>query len=222
MDILTVQPALFESPLGYSIVKRAQDKKLVDIRIHNIHDYATNKYKQVDDYQFGGGAGMVLMPEPLSKCIEKLKSERQYDEIIYLTPDGDLYNQKKANILSLKNNIIFICGHFKGIDERIRELYVTMEISIGDYVLTGGELATAIIIDSVVRLLPGVIGNEESALFDSFQDNLLAPPIYTRPSEFKNLKVPDVLLSGDTAKIEEWRMEKALEKTEKRRPDLLQ
>lgn len=221
IDIITVQPALLESPLGHSMVKRAVDKGFAQINLVNLRDYALNRYGQVDDYQFGGGAGMVLMCEPIAKAIDELKAQRQYDDVIYTTPDGQTWNQKMANAMSLKNNIILLCGHYKGIDERIRQLYVTKEISIGDFVLTGGELAAAIITDSIVRLLPGVLGNEESALSDSFQDNLLAPPVYTRPSEFRGLKVPDILLSGHTLKIEEWRMEQAELRTKERRPDLL-
>lgn len=221
IDIITVQPALLESPLGHSMVKRAVDKGFAEINLVNLRDYALNRYGQVDDYQFGGGAGMVLMCEPLANAIDALKAQRTYDEIIYTSPDGETWNQKAANTLSLKENIIILCGHYKGIDERIRQLYVTKEISIGDYVLTGGELAAAIITDSIVRLLPGVLGNEESALSDSFQDGLLAPPVYTRPSEFRGLKVPDILLSGHTLKIEEWRHEQAELRTKERRPDLL-
>ncbi len=221
IDIITVQPALLESPLGHSMVKRAVDKGFAQINLVNLRDYALNRYGQVDDYQFGGGAGMVLMCEPIAKAIDELKAQRQYDDVIYTTPDGQTWNQKMANAMSLKNNIILLCGHYKGIDERIRQLYVTKEISIGDFVLTGGELAAAIITDSIVRLLPGVLGNEESALSDSFQDNLLAPPVYTRPSEFRGLKVPDILLSGHTLKIEEWRMEQAELRTKERRPDIL-
>lgn len=221
IDIITVQPALLNGPLNHSMVKRAVDKGFADINIINLRDYALNRYGQVDDYQFGGGAGMVLMCEPIANAIDQLKSERNYDEIIYTTPDGDLWNQKSANSLSLKENIIILCGHYKGIDQRIRDIYVTREISIGDFVLTGGELAAAIITDSVVRLLPGVLGNEESALSDSFQDELLAPPVYTRPAEFRGLKVPDILLSGHFAKIDEWRHEQSEQRTRERRPDLL-
>lgn len=221
IDIITVQPALLDGPLNHSMVKRAVDKGFADINIINLRDYALNRYGQVDDYQFGGGAGMVLMCEPIANAIDQLKSERNYDEIIYTTPDGDLWNQKSANSLSLKENIIILCGHYKGIDQRIRDIYVTREISIGDFVLTGGELAAAIITDSVIRLLPGVLGNEESALSDSFQDELLAPPVYTRPAEFRGLKVPDILLSGHFAKIDEWRHEQSELRTRERRPDLL-
>lgn len=221
IDIITVQPAILESPLGHSMVKRSVDKGLATINLINLRDYALNRYGQVDDYQFGGGAGMVLMCEPLANAIEDLKAKRTYDEIIYTSPDGEVWNQKAANTLSLKQNLIILCGHYKGIDERIREMYVTKEISIGDYVLTGGELAAAIITDSIVRLLPGVLGNEESALSDSFQDGLLAPPVYTRPAEFKGMKVPDVLLSGNFKLIEEWRFDQAELRTKNRRPDLL-
>lgn len=221
IDIITVQPALLDGPVNHSILKRAADKGFAQINIINLRDYALNRYGQVDDYQFGGGAGMVLMCEPLANAIDDLKAQNTYDDIIYTSPDGETWNQKQANSLSLKNNIIILCGHYKGIDERIRQMYVTKEISIGDYVLTGGELAAAIICDSIVRLIPGVLGNEESALSDSFQDGLLAPPVYTRPSEFRGLKVPDVLLSGNFKHIEEWRMEQAETRTKLRRPDLL-
>lgn len=221
IDILTVVPGLLESPLNYSIVKRAREKGLVEIVVHNIRDYATNKYRQVDDYAFGGGAGMVMMAEPIARCIDQLKGERAYDEIIFMCPDGEVFNQKTANNLSLKGNLIILCGHYKGIDERIRQLYITKEISVGDYVLTGGELAAAIVIDAVVRLIPGAIGDEESALSDSFQDGLLAPPVYTRPEEFRGIKVPEILMSGDHKKIEDWRHEQSVERTKQRRPDLL-
>jgi tRNA (guanine37-N1)-methyltransferase len=221
IDIITVQPALLDGPLNHSMVKRAQDKGMAEINLINLRDYALNRYGQVDDYPFGGGAGMVLMCEPLANAIENLKAQRQYDDIIYTTPDGHTWNQQMANAMSLKQNIIILCGHYKGIDERIRTLYVTQEISIGDYVLTGGELAAAIMTDSIVRLIPGVLGNEESALSDSFQDGLLAPPVYTRPSEFKGLKVPDVLLSGNFKLIEEWKLNEAENRTKIRRPDLL-
>jgi tRNA (guanine37-N1)-methyltransferase len=221
IDIITVVPELLESPFSHSIMKRAQERGLLEVHTHNLRDYTPYKQGQVDDYQFGGGAGMVMMPEPLAILIEKLQSEREYDEVIYMTPDGDLFNQKTANILSLEENLIIICGHYKGIDERIREHFVTMEISIGDYVLSGGELAAAAVVDAVGRLIPGVLNDETSALFDSFQDNLLAPPVYTRPAEFRGWKVPDVLLSGDHSKIEAWRHEESLKRTEERRPDLL-
>lgn len=221
IDILTVVPGLLESPFNYSIVKRAKEKGLVEIHVHNLRDYATNKYRQIDDYAFGGGAGMVMMAEPIAKCIEQLKSERTYDEVIFMCPDGEVFNQKTANQFSLKNNFIILCGHYKGIDERIRQLYITKELSVGDYVLTGGELAAAIVVDAIVRLIPSAIGDEESALSDSFQDGLLAPPVYTRPEEFMGLKVPDVLMSGDHKKIEEWRHEESMKRTQERRPDLL-
>ena len=222
IDILTVVPELLTSPLNQSILRRAQEKGLAEIVVHNIRDYTLSKHGQVDDYPFGGEAGMVMMIEPVYRLIEKLKSERHYDEIIFTSPDGITYNQQEANRLSTLGNIIILCGHYKGIDYRIREYLITREISVGDYVLTGGELAAAIIADSVVRLLPGAIGDEESALTDSFQDNLLAPPIYTRPAEFNGWKVPEVLLSGNFAKIEAWREEQAYERTRALRPDLLE
>lgn len=221
IDIISAVPGILDGVLGYSIVKRAQDKQLVEIQVHNLHEYGIGKYRQIDDYPFGGGAGMVLMAEPLSRCIEALLAIRAYDEVIYLTPDGETFRQSTANQLSLAGNLLLICGHYKGIDQRIRDLYVTREISVGDYVLTGGELAAAILTDAVVRLLPGVLGNEESALTDTFQDDLLAPPVYTRPEEFNNLKVPEILLSGDHAKIAAWRLEQSHERTKKLRPDLL-
>ncbi|MBB1574655.1 MAG: tRNA (guanosine(37)-N1)-methyltransferase TrmD [Flavobacteriaceae bacterium] len=221
IDIITVVPELMESPFKVSMLKRAIEKGLAEIHFHNVRDYSTNNYKQIDDTQYGGGAGMVMMVEPLDKCISQLKSERNYDEIIYLTPEGKTLNQKIANSLSLKENLILICGHYKGIDQRVRDLHVTMEISIGDFVLTGGELAACVLVDSVVRLLPGVLNDEQSALTDSFQDNLLSPPIYTRPEVYKGLEVPKVLLSGNFAAIEQWRHEKALEITHQKRPDLL-
>ncbi len=221
IDILTVLPNLLESPLNTSILKRAQDKGLVEIHIHNLRDYSTNKQKSVDDYAFGGGAGMVMQIEPIAACIEKLKSERSYDEIIYMTPDGETMKQGMVNTLSLKKDFIILAGHYKGIDERIRELFITKEISIGDYVLTGGELPAAILCDAIIRLIPGVISDETSALTDSFQDGLLAPPVYTRPEEYKGLKVPEILLGGNHKEIEKWREEKAIERTQKRRPDLL-
>lgn len=222
IDILTVVPDLLTSPLNESILRRAQEKGLAEIVVHNIRDYTPYKHGQVDDYPFGGEAGMVMMIEPVFRLIEKLKSEREYDEIIFTSPDGVTYNQQEANRLSTLGNIIILCGHYKGIDHRIREHLITREISVGDYVLTGGELAAAIIADSVVRLLPGAIGDEESALTDSFQDNLLAPPIYTRPAEFNGWKVPEVLTSGNFAKIEAWREEQAYERTKQLRPDLLE
>ncbi|MBO5805241.1 MAG: tRNA (guanosine(37)-N1)-methyltransferase TrmD [Tidjanibacter sp.] len=222
IDILTVVPDLLTSPLNESILRRAQEKGLAEIVVHNIRDYTPYKHGQVDDYPFGGEAGMVMMIEPVYRLIEKLKSERDYDEIIFTSPDGITYNQQEANRLSTLGNIIILCGHYKGIDHRIREHLITREISVGDYVLTGGELAAAIIADSVVRLLPGAIGDEESALTDSFQDNLLAPPIYTRPAEFNGWRVPEVLTSGNFAKIEAWREEQAYERTKRLRPDLLE
>ena len=222
IDILTVVPDLLESPLNESILKRAQQKGLVEIVVHNIRDYTTDKHRQVDDYPFGGEAGMVMKIEPIFKVIEQLKNERTYDEIIYTSPDGQTYNQQTANHLSTLQNIIILCGHYKGIDYRIREHLITKEISIGDYVLTGGELAAAIITDSVVRIIPGAIGDEASALTDSFQDNLLAPPVYTRPAEFNGWKVPDVLLSGNFAEIARWQEEQAYERTIRLRPDLLE
>lgn len=221
IDVISAVPGILDGVLNHSIVKRAQDKGLAEIVVHNLHDFGIGKYRQIDDYPFGGGAGMVLMAEPISRCIEQLKSERSYDEVIYLSPDGQTLNQAAANRLSLAGNLLLLCGHYKGIDQRIRDLYVTKEISVGDYVLTGGELAAAIVIDAVVRLLPGVLGNEESALSDTFQDQLLAPPVYTRPELFAGLQVPEVLLSGDHAKIAAWRMEQSHERTQKLRPDLL-
>ena len=221
IDILTLFPEMFESPFGHSIMKRAKEKELVSIGIHNIRDYSTSKHRSVDDYPFGGGAGMVMQIEPIDQCISKLKSERTYDEIIYLSPDGELFDQKLANHLSTKKNIMFLCGHYKGVDERVREHLVTREVSIGDYVLTGGELATAVIVDAIVRLIPGAIGDEQSALSDSFQDDLISPPVYTRPADYKGWKVPEVLLSGHQAKIEEWRHEQSVLRTKQRRPDLL-
>lgn len=221
IDILTVVPELLVSPLNESILKRAQHKGLVEIVIHNLRDYTFDKYRQVDDYPFGGEAGMVMKPEPIFRCIEQLQAERHYDEIIYTSPDGIQYNQHEANRLSTLENIIILCGHYKGIDYRVREHLITREISIGDYVLTGGELAAAIIADSVVRVIPGAIGDEASALTDSFQDNLLAPPVYTRPADFRGWKVPDVLLSGNPKEIAKWQEEQAFERTERLRPDLL-
>ncbi len=220
IDILTVIPELLESPFQHSILKRAQEKGLLTLQVHQLRKWAVNEYGMVDDYQYGGGAGMVMMCEPLTKAIEELSKSRLYDEIIFLTPDGETFNQKIANFLSLKENLLLICGHYKGIDERIREHFVTKEISIGDYVLSGGELPAAIIVDAIGRLLPGVLNDETSALTDSFQDNLLAPPVYTRPEDFRGWKVPDILLSGNHKKIEEWRHEEALKRTNKRRPDL--
>jgi len=222
IDILTVLPELLESPFNHSILKRAKEKGLLTISVHHLRQWAVNEYGQVDDYQFGGGAGMVMMPEPLANAIESLGKDRPYDEIIYLTPDGARLNQKIANTLSLKENLLLICGHYKGIDQRIREKYVTREISIGDYVLSGGELAAAVLVDAIGRLIPGVLNDETSALFDSFQDNLLAPPVYTRPADWRGEKVPDILLSGDPKKVEDWRYEQSLERTRQRRPDLLE
>jgi tRNA (guanine37-N1)-methyltransferase len=221
IDILTVLPELLESPFQHSIMKRAQEKGLLTVQVHHLRKWAVNEYGQVDDYQYGGGAGMVMMCEPLAKAIEELSKEKEYDEIVYLTPDGEKLNQQIANTLSLKQNLLLICGHYKGIDERIREHFVTKEISIGDYVLSGGELPAAILVDTIGRLIPGVLNNETSALFDSFQDNLLAPPVYTRPEDFRGWKVPDTLMSGDHKKIEEWRYEQSLQRTKERRPDLL-
>lgn len=222
IDILTVVPELLEGPFSHSIMKRAKEKGLLSVQTHNLRQWAINKHMQVDDYQFGGGAGMVLMCEPLANAIESLQAAGGlYDEIIYFTPDGTTYNQSIANRLSLKGRLLFICGHYKGIDERIRQQYVTLEISIGDYVLSGGELAAAVVTDSIGRLIPGVLNDETSALFDSFQDNLLAPPVYTRPADFRGMKVPDVLLSGDPKLVEDWRYEEALRRTRERRPDLL-
>ena len=220
IDILSVVPELLRSPFEASILKRAQDAKCVEIHIHNIRDYSTNKYKQVDDYPYGGGAGMVLMIEPIAKCIETLQAERNYDAIVYMTPDGQQLNQKVANRCSLFKNMIVLCGHYKGVDQRVRDLFVTEEISVGDYVLSGGELAAAVFCDAIIRLIPGVLGNETSALTDSFQDNLLAPPIYTRPADYKGHEVPDILTSGNTPKVEQWRLEQAVERTKKLRPDL--
>lgn len=222
IDIITVLPELLQSPFEVSILKRAIEKGHVEVHTHNLRDYATNAYKQIDDYQFGGGAGMVMMIEPIDKCISELKAERDYDEIIYMTPDGKTFNQHTANELSLKENIIILCGHYKGVDQRVRDHFITREISVGDFVLSGGELAAAIVCDAVIRLIPGVLGNETSALTDSFQDNLLAPPIYTRPAEYKGWTVPEILTSGNTPKIEEWREEQAFKRTKERRPDLLE
>ncbi|MEX2349439.1 MAG: tRNA (guanosine(37)-N1)-methyltransferase TrmD [Flavobacteriaceae bacterium] len=221
IDIITVLPELLTSPFEASILKRAIEKGLVEIHFHNLRDYVTDNYKQVDDYQYGGGAGMVMMIEPIDKCITQLKSERNYDEVIYMTPDGETLQQRMANQLSMKENLIILCGHYKGVDQRVRDHFITKEISIGDYVLSGGELGAAVLCDTIIRLIPGVLGNEASALTDSFQDDLLAPPIYTRPSEYKGWKVPEILLSGNTPKIEEWREEQSYERTKERRPDLL-
>jgi tRNA (guanine37-N1)-methyltransferase len=221
IDIISVSPELIQSPFEYSILKRAQEKGLVNVHFHNLRDYALNKYNKIDDYQFGGGAGMVLMIEPIDKCISKLQSERTYDEIICMTPDAPILNQKTANNLSLKENILVLCGHYKGVDQRVRDLFVTKEVSIGDYVLSGGELGAAVLCDAIIRLIPGVLGDETSALTDSFQDNLLSPPVYTRPSEYKGSKVPEILLSGNFPKIDEWRSEKAYERTKQIKPNLL-
>lgn len=221
IDIISVLPELMESPFKTSILKRAMDKGLAEVHFHHLRDWAINKHRQIDDEPYGGGAGMVMMVEPLDKCISELKEQREYDEIIYLTPDGVTLNQKIANTLSIKKNLIFLCGHYKGIDQRVRDLHITKEISIGDYVLTGGELAACVLADAVIRLLPGVLNDEQSALTDSFQDDLLSPPIYTRPEVYKGLEVPKVLLSGNFAKIEEWRHDEALRITQEKRPDLL-
>lgn len=222
IDIISVAPKLLESPFSHSIVKRAQEKGLVEIVLHDLRTYGLGNYKQIDDTQFGGGAGMVLMIEPIAKCIKKLQSERMYDEVIYMTPDAKTLNQTTANTLSLKKNILILTGHYKGVDQRIREMFITKEISIGDYVLTGGELAAAVLVDAVIRLIPGVIGDEQSALTDSYQDNLLSPPVYTRPAEFEGLKVPEILLSGNFPKIEDWRTNEAYKRTKNIRPDLLE
>jgi len=221
IDIISVLPELLHSPMQHSIMKRAQEKKLLEVYIHNLRQWAVNEYGQVDDYQYGGGAGMVMMAEPLAHAIRQLQEKGPYDEIIYLTPDGVTLNQSIANQLSMKERILILCGHYKGIDERIRQKFVTREISIGDYVLSGGELAAAVLVDAIGRLIPGVLNDETSALTDSFQDNLLAPPVYTRPAEWEGMKVPDILLSGHEAKIDEWRYEQSVERTRRRRPDLL-
>lgn len=220
IDIITCLPRLLESPFSHSILKRAQDKGIVEVVLHDLRDYAINKHKQIDDYAYGMGAGMVLMIEPIDKCISQLREKREYQEIIYMTPDGEVFNQGMANQLALQENLIILCGHYKGVDERVREHFVTKEISIGDFVLSGGELAAAVVSDAIIRLIPGVLSDETSALTDSFQDGLLAPPIYTRPAEYKGMKVPEMLTSGNEAKMEEWRMEKAWERTKVRRPDL--
>ena len=222
IDILSVVPDLLKSPFEASILKRSIDKGLVEVYTHNLRDYTTSKYKKVDDYQYGGGAGMVMMIEPIDKCISKLKSEREYDEIIYMTPDGETLNQSIANEFSLMRNVIILCGHYKGVDQRVRDHFITREISIGDYVLSGGEMGALVFCDAIIRLIPGVLNNETSALTDSFQDNLLAPPIYTRPAEYKGWEVPKILTSGNFPKIDAWREEKALAHTKKRRPDLLE
>ena len=222
IDIVTVQPGLLEGAFSHSILKRAQDKGVASVHVHDLRPFGSGKHFQVDDYAYGGGAGMVMRLEPLVACIESLQSERTYDEVIYLTPDGEVFNQGMANGLSLKKSLLFICGHYKGIDQRIRDHYITKEISIGDFVMSGGELGAAVIVDAIGRLIPGVLNDETSALFDSFQDNLLAPPVYTRPVDFRGWKVPDVLMSGDHKKIEDWRYEQALKRTEEKRPDLLE
>ncbi len=222
IDIISCVPALLESPFSHSILQRAQDKGLVTVRVHDLRDYAAGKQRQIDDYAFGGGAGMVLMIEPIDRCISQLKAERTYDEVIYMSPDGEVLNQPMANGLSLLKNMIILCGHYKGVDERVREHLVTREISVGDYVLSGGELAAAVLADAVIRLLPGVLNDETSALTDSFQDNLLAPPVYTRPAEYRGWAVPNVLRSGHEAKIEAWRFEQSVARTQQRRPDLLE
>lgn len=221
-DIISCQPDLLDSPFSHSILKRAQQKNLVEIHIHDLRQYAVNKHGQIDDYAFGGGAGMVMMIEPIDKCISALKAERSYDAVIYMTPDGQTLNQKIVNQFSLLQNVIILCGHYKGVDERVRQQFVTHEISIGDYVLSGGELGAAVLTDAIIRIIPGVLNDESSALTDSFQDGLLAPPVYTRPAEYKGLQVPDILLSGDTPKIEQWRFEQAIIRTKQRRPDLLE
>jgi len=222
IDIVSALPELLISPLQHSIMKRAQDKGLLEVVVHNLREYGLGKHRQIDDTQYGGGAGMVMMIEPIAKCLDVLKAEREYDELIYLTPDGERLTQSISNRLSLKNNLLLLCGHYKGIDERIREHYITMEVSIGDFVLSGGELPAAVLVDSIGRLIPGVLNDETSALFDSFQDNLLAPPVYTRPAEFNGWKIPEILLSGHERKIKDWRDEQSFKRTEERRPDLLE
>lgn len=221
IDIISVLPELLDSPLSHSIMKRAQEKGLLEVQVHPLRKWAINQHGQIDDYQYGGGAGMVMMCEPLANAIEELQKDGFYDEIIYMTPDGGTFNQRTANGLSLKDRLLIICGHYKGIDQRIRDKYVTLEISIGDFVLSGGELAAAVVIDAIGRILPGVLNDETSALFDSFQDNLLAPPVYTRPAEFMGMKIPEILLSGDPKKIDDWRYEQSIIRTKERRPDLL-
>lgn len=221
IDIVTCLPRLLDSPFGDSILKRAQQKDLVSVCVHDLRQYSTDKHQRLDDYAYGGGAGMVMLMEPILNCFRTLQSEREYDEIIYMSPDGEQFSQCMANELSLKKNLLILCGHYKGVDERIREHFITREISIGDYVLSGGELAAAVVSDAIIRLLPGVLSDETSALTDSYQDDLVAPPVYTRPAEFEGMKVPDVLLSGNEAKIEEWRFEQSVERTKKRRPGLI-
>jgi tRNA (guanine37-N1)-methyltransferase len=222
IDIISVVPGLLEGPFSHSILKRAEDKGLAKVQLHNLRDYATGKQKQVDDYAFGGGAGMVMMIEPIARCIESLQKERVYDEIIYMTPDGETFDQPMANDLSQKKNLLILCGHYKGVDQRVRDRFITKEISIGDFVLSGGELAAAVVADAVIRLIPGVLNDETSALTDSFQDNLLAPPVYTRPADYEGMQVPEVLLSGHEAKISEWRFEASVRRTKEKRPDLLE
>ncbi|MEY4106931.1 MAG: hypothetical protein RL181_1273 [Bacteroidota bacterium] len=222
IDIITLMPELLESPFGHSILKRAQQKGLLEVVVHDLRPFGLGRHQQLDDYAFGGGAGMVMMIEPIAACIEQLQAQRPYDEVIYMSPDGQLFDQPMANRLSMKENLLILCGHYKGVDERVREHFITMEISIGDFVLSGGELAAAVVVDAIGRLIPGVLGDESSALLDSFQDGLLAPPVYTRPAEFRGWQVPEVLLSGNFPKIEDWRYEKALERTQARRPDLLE
>lgn len=221
IDIITIFPEMFQGPFSESIIKRAQQKGLVEIHLHQLRDYTTDKHRKTDDYAFSGGAGMVMMIEPVARCIDALKAERDYDEIIYMSPDGELLDQKMANAYSLKNNLMILCGHYKGIDERIREHFITREISIGNYVISGGELAAAVFADSIIRLIPGVLGDETSALSDSFQNDLVSPPVYTRPREFRGWKVPDILLSGNEKLIEEWKYEQSLKRTAERKPDLL-
>ena len=220
IDIVSCVPKLLESPFSHSILKRAQEKGLAEVRVRDLRDYSTSKYKAVDDYAYGGGAGMILMMDPLVRCLKELSKEHDYDEVIYTSPDGELFTQKMANELSLKKNLFILCGHYKGVDERFREKYVTREISVGDYVLSGGELAAAVICDAVMRLVPGVLSDETSALSDSYQDDMIAPPVYTRPADFEGMKVPDILLSGNEAAIEQWRLEQSLARTKERRPDL--
>ncbi len=222
IDIVTLMPELLESPFGHSIMKRAQQKGLLEVVVHDLRPFGLGRHQQLDDYAFGGGAGMVMMIEPIAACIEQLQAQRTYDEIIYMSPDGRLFDQPMANRLSMKENLLILCGHYKGVDERVREHFITLEISIGDFVLSGGELAAAVVVDAIGRLIPGVLGDESSALLDSFQDGLLAPPVYTRPADFRGWKVPEVLLSGNFPKIEDWRYERALERTQARRPDLLE
>ncbi|MCH7414100.1 tRNA (guanosine(37)-N1)-methyltransferase TrmD [Belliella sp. R4-6] len=222
IDIITVVPGLLDGPFAHSILKRAEEKGLAEVRVHNLREYSTSRQKQVDDYAFGGGAGMVMMIEPIARCIQALQSEREYDEVIYLTPDGETFDQSMANELSLKGNMIMLCGHYKGVDERVRQRFITREISIGDFVLSGGELAAAVLTDAIIRLIPGVLNDETSALTDSFQDGLLAPPVYTRPAAYDGMEVPEILLSGHQAKIDDWRFEQSVRRTKERRPDLME